>query len=419
MPEEVRVKLGIRRDNVDQLAIAKRVVRIPPLILPATTAIEPNTIFRLRPYPRSLLVATVAEIGKIAVPPRPGEKVPPEREIRAGDRVHKGDLLVALESSEVANTENDLIDALSQLNLDKEILRRLQAEAKDMVGTTVLQLTTRRNVQADQNAANRAMRTLRGWGISAKEIQMILAQAEKPKTSSAQRVGVPGLKRGRIELRSPIDGVVLERNVALHEVIDFDVTLFSVANLDRLLVQAKLPENKLLALRAVGPHPAWTIEFDGGRTAGGFIDEIGTQVDPNQQTISLKGDVDNRQGLLRGGLSVKLHIPLPIEGDILEVPESCIIPNSDGDTVVFVQTDPAKAEYTAQRVNLAPFFSNNMDFVWSKPVANGQGTPAAEADKARLPLKPLTQGTRLVQNGVDELWQILKQREAAANAQPN
>ena len=80
VPEAARIKLGIRRDNVDHLAIAKRVVRIPPLILPATTALDPNTIFRLRPYPRSLLVTTVVEIGKVAAPPRPGEKGPAERE---------------------------------------------------------------------------------------------------------------------------------------------------------------------------------------------------------------------------------------------------------------------------------------------------------------------------------------------------
>ena len=442
VPDEVRVKLGIRRDNIDRLATATRVARMAPIDVEGTTALDPNTMFRLRPFPASASGTTVVEIGKVATQPRPGEKGPAEREIRSGDRVHKGELLVAIYSGEVANTENDLIDALSQLKIDKEILKRQQAEAKDMVGTTVLLLTARRNVQADQNAANRAMRTLRGWGISEKEIQAVLSQAEKPKTTDEQRLGTPGLEWGRIELRSPFDGVVLERNVALHEVIvDRDATLFRVANLDRLLVTAQLPEYKLPRLEAVGPHPAWTIEFGGGRTADGFIEEIGTRPEPkpqtgmtilngNQpgtiivndfwsrpQTVSLKGDVDNKQGLLRGGQSVKIRIPLPIEGEVVEVPGNCIT-SSDDAMVVFVQTDPAKAEYTAQRVNLAPWF-NNMRFLWSKPIANGEGTPAAEAVQERLPLKPVTQGTRLVQNGVDELWQILKQREAAASGQPN
>ena len=289
VPEEVRVKLGIRRDNVDQLAIAKRVVRIPPLVLEGTTALDPNAAFRLRPFPASASGTTVVEIGKVATQLRTGEKGPAEREIRSGDRVHKGELLVALYSGEVANTENDLINALSQLKIDKEILKRQQAEAKDMVGTTVLLLTARRNVQADQNAANRAMRTLRGWGISGKEIQAVLAQAEKPKTSDEQSLGTPGLEWGRIELRSPFDGVVLERNVALHEVIvDRDATLFRVASLDRLLVHAELPEYNLAALQAVGPHPAWTIEFDGGKTASGFIDEIGTGPSPTRPIPSCK-----------------------------------------------------------------------------------------------------------------------------------
>jgi beta-lactamase regulating signal transducer with metallopeptidase domain/multidrug efflux pump subunit AcrA (membrane-fusion protein) len=419
VPEEVRIKWGMRRDNVDRLAIAKRTSAIPPLVLSGSMALNPNTMYRLRPFPLSPSGVTVVEIGKVADSSGAGKGkgVDREREFRAGDRVRKGQLLAALYNVEVANTENDLIDAFSQLKIDEEILKRQQSEAKDTVGTSISLLTTKRNVQADRNSANRAMRTLRGWGIPEKEVQAIVAQAEKPRSNGAPRVGTPGVEWGRIEIHSPIDGVVLERNVTLHEVVvDRDTTFFSVANVDRLLVYAQLPEYKRFVVEALGPHPAWTIAFDRVRSTGGFLDEIGTQIDQavvegrNQGTVSLKGDVDNKQGLLRSGQFVTIHLPLPIEGDCVEVPGTCIT-SSDDATVVFVQTDPAKPEFTAQRVIDVARFNKSRHFLWSKPIANGEGAPAAEAVQERLPLEPVTEGTRLVQNGVDELWRILKERE--------
>src|SRR5579862_3324647 len=65
VPETVRMALGIRKDNVDLVAVAEKPTRTRPLIMPGTTALDPTRILRVRalfaPSPSS---AKVVEIGQ-------------------------------------------------------------------------------------------------------------------------------------------------------------------------------------------------------------------------------------------------------------------------------------------------------------------------------------------------------------------
>ena len=74
----------------------------------------------------------------------------------------KGDLLAVLYSVDLGNKKNDLFDALSQLRLDEEVLKR--AEAYKAAVPEVFLLNAKRNVQADINAVSRAENTLEDLG---------------------------------------------------------------------------------------------------------------------------------------------------------------------------------------------------------------------------------------------------------------
>src|SRR5260370_9249994 len=57
---------------------------------------------------------------------------------------------------------------------------------------------------------------------------------------------------GRVTLRAPFDGVVVERNVGKGElVVDNTINLFQIADVNRLLVKANSPEDNLPALEAL------------------------------------------------------------------------------------------------------------------------------------------------------------------------
>ena len=169
VPEEVQKSLGMRKGNVDQFAVAERPTRTRPLVMPGSTALDPARLIRVRVR---FAPAEVVEIGKIDDPHgSPGNIPPLRRDLQAGDPVKKGDLLAVLYSVDVGNKKNDLFDALSQLRLDEEVLKR--AEAYKAAVPEVFLLNAQRNVQADINAVNRAENTLKTWAIPEEEIQAV------------------------------------------------------------------------------------------------------------------------------------------------------------------------------------------------------------------------------------------------------
>ena len=418
VPEKVRIDLGIRRDNQDQLAVAKKPTRIPPLVLSGSTAFDPSSIVRLRAFPSSRSGDKVIEIGKVAdggMVFKDGNGLAYLREIRPGDRVAKGQMLATLSSREVANTEHDLIDAAAQLTLDEQILKGMQAKPETV--PEVFRLNGLRNVQADKNAINRATSNLRAWGIAQKEIDDMLKEAEKIPKRGGKHDPAKDAQLGRLEIRSPIEGTVLERNVTVNEVItDNTINLFQVVNLDRLLVFANLPFDDLFDLRDLGPKREWTVQTSRGPGASGTITEIGSVVDPNQHTVLVRGDVDSRQGLLRSGQFVTVAVQLPLPRNVVEVPSSCVV--KDGPLeVVFVQKDPAKANYTMQLVEVVQRVGQTA-FVRSD--VSLERTPLSmpeEAYRGLLPMQSLLPGTRLLQTGVVELKAILEDRETRARGE--
>ncbi len=187
LPEGVRKALGIRKDNVDQIATAVKPTRTRDLAMPGTTMLDPTRLIPIRalfaPSPSS---AQVIEIGTIEEDRmKTGDTVSHRRELRSGDRVTKGNLLAVFYSVDVGNKKNDLIDAIYQLKLDSQILRRW--EAKVAVVPDVMLWQQKKAVQGDINSINRAVSTLRTWGIPEEDIQAVRDEAERVKPEDAEK----------------------------------------------------------------------------------------------------------------------------------------------------------------------------------------------------------------------------------------
>src|SRR5262249_46065340 len=107
--------------------------------------------------------------------------------LQAGDVVAKGQLLAVLWSKDLGEKKSELIDALSQLRLDRETHQRLQdLYQKEGAIPPARVDEARRAVEASLVAAGKAERTLRAWRISDEEIAALHAEAK--------RLGQPGAK---------------------------------------------------------------------------------------------------------------------------------------------------------------------------------------------------------------------------------
>jgi cobalt-zinc-cadmium efflux system membrane fusion protein len=407
VPEEVRESLGIRKNGVELITVAKKPARSHSLVMPGSTALDPTRLFRIRarfaPSPSSAEVTEIAQVAEDST--RTGKVETVFREIRSGDKVQKGDLLAMFHSVDVGNKKNDLIDAIYQLKLDEEILKA--AEAKAEAVPEVFLWNARRNVQGDVNTINRAVSTLKTWGIPEADIQAVRDEAEEVKKRQGKHDPAKDAQWARVELRAPDDGVIIERNVSLHEiVVDNTTNLFQIAKVDRLSVFANVPEDDLPALEALPTEKRrWTVRTVGSDPLPGFIDDISYLIDPNQHTAVVKGHIENKEGKLRGGQFVSAAVELPAPPDVVEVPSDAVV--DDGQQcVVFVQTDPTNQHYTMRRIELRQRFDKTV-FVRSKPFPKADQRSPEEEELGLLPKEPLRAGERILGTGVGELKAVL------------
>jgi cobalt-zinc-cadmium efflux system membrane fusion protein len=412
VPEDVRRSLGIRKNNVDVVTVARKPTSSQPLVMPGSTALDPTRLFRIRarfaPSPSSAEVVQIAQVPEDRG--QTGSIATVYREIRSGDRVNKGDLLAVFHSVDVGNKKNDLIDAIYQLKLDQEILDKAEANAAAV--PEVFLLNARRAVQGDINTINRAVSTLKTWGIPEADIQAVRQEAEEVKKRQGKHDKEKDALWARVEIKAPDDGVIVERNVSLHEiVVDNTTNLFQIAKVDRLQVFANVPEDDLPVLEALpSQQRRWMVKTVGSEPIPGFIDDIGYLIEPNQHTAVVKGHLDNKEGKLRAGQFISARVELPAPPDVVEVVSDAVV--DDGQQcLVFVQTDAVKHYYTMRRVELTHRF-DKMVFVRSKPFAAAEQRTSEEKELGVLPKEPLRPGECLLQTGVGELKAVLLDMES-------
>jgi RND family efflux transporter MFP subunit len=157
----------------------------------------------------------------------------------------------------------------------------------------------------------------------------------------------------RVRLIAPIDGTLVERNVSRHQiVVDGTRSLFQIANLDRLLVLATVPEEDLPRLETLkATERRWTVRAAGSGPVEGVIDEIDYLIDPTQHTAVVKGPIDNKDHQLRAGQFITATITLPLPAGEVVLPATAVV--EDGrQTFVFVQPDAKKPFYEQRRVSV-------------------------------------------------------------------
>jgi cobalt-zinc-cadmium efflux system membrane fusion protein len=409
VPDKVREALGI-----GPAELARKPERAQPLVLPGSTALDPTRIMRVR----TRFNAEVMEISQVKEAPGAGPSV--TREIRSGDTVRRGDVLGVVWSVDVGSKKSDLVDALVQLRLDEIRLKaRLQLWKDGNLPEDTLN-QTRRDVVADQNAADRAERTLRTWNIPDGEIQAVRDESEQIYQRQGKRDKEKERLWARSELVAPMDGTLVERNVGKGEYLsDSTVNLFVIADVTRLLVQVNPPEELLPALlRAQKNGKAWRIKTVGlNGEALSPIDEITYIIDPFLHTPVVKSYLDNPEGRpLRAGQYVTASIELPLPDDVVEVPLTALA--EDGkQSFLFVQPDPDRPYFTLRRVVVTQRF-DRVAYVRSALSSDEQKLSRERKAAGEMEPRPLEERERYLTNGVLELRAALEDRLSRLRQKP-
>ena len=329
-----------------------------------------------------------------------------------GQRVRKGQLLAVIWSRDLGEKKSDLIDALSQLRVDEDSLARIsKAAAEGSVPDRILR-DTERKVEADRIAVSRAVRTLQSWRISKEEIDQVRAEADRLARESVAASEDGGRDReemvaqwAKLEVLAPLDGTVIERNVALGDLVDTNIDLFKVADLSRLRVVAHAYEEDLPSLDALkDDRRAWSVAVGSGPDAAtrpGRFDQVGCIIDPNQHTALVMGWVDNPDGRLRVGQFVTVHLEVPPPKSEVVIPAAALC-EEGGRTTVFLHPEGTQ-EYVRRQV-IVSRRSGDKVFLRSQMTA----------EERQRGLEPLPAGQLVVTSRIAQLTASMNGLKSAA-----
>jgi cobalt-zinc-cadmium efflux system membrane fusion protein len=204
-----------------------------------------------------------------------------------GDSVDVGTLLAKIESPELGEAQA----AASMLDAQRKVAL---VNAAREVSLAQRQLTTAKEVETATVEARRAS---------------FMLQAAKQKVAAlGSRVAASGTSSfGTLELRSPIKGTIVERNVAPGQFVQGDIVAFQIANLDHLWVELDVFERSLGQVR-VGDEAELKPMAAASKALIGHVAKIASEIDPETRSAKVRVEVENREHQWRVGQAVKATI---------------------------------------------------------------------------------------------------------------
>ncbi len=333
-----------------------KVEKARPGVLELNGSLGPDTD-RLLPV-RSRFPGEVMEIGQFE--DHTHGAATQIRDVGNGDYVEKDKLLAVVWSKDLGLTKSSLLDAISKLRLDQDILHKYEKLYEQGALPERSLHDAERNVESDRIAVNAAELTLRSWRLTDKEIQDIHAEADRLAKQISQGVKVkedPNAWKqwARVEVRAPFNGTIVEKNLGLGAIVDTSTNLFILSDLSHLTVWANVFEEDLPTLQALPRPVPWTITLKNDPKAPplkGTIQEIRPIIDPTQHSALVKGRVANPEGHMISGQFITARIELPAPADEVAIPTNALV--EDGlDSIVFTQPNENELRYTMRKVAVA------------------------------------------------------------------
>jgi cobalt-zinc-cadmium efflux system membrane fusion protein len=228
---------------------------------------------------------------------------------QAGDRVRRGELMAVLSSRELAEAKGAYLESIHRLEFANTALEREESLWKKKIAAEREYLEAKRDAEEAALARDVAAQKLVALGL--------------PSSALAGIPQAPPDALPRFEIRSPLDGTVIDRQVTVGEAVTSDKPLFIVADLSSIWVEVSVYAKDLGAVR-IGQE-ATVVSSDLGLEATGRISFIGQLVGGETRAAPARLTLANGKGEWRPGLFVTVTlvrdettVPLAVAADAIQ-----------------------------------------------------------------------------------------------------
>jgi membrane fusion protein, heavy metal efflux system len=241
--------------------------------------------------------------------------------VKTGEHVSKGQALAKLASPDFGQAQADARRAQSDFALAEKNLNRLRELHAAGVSSRKDLATAEADYARGEAELARAAGKIKLYGAISDSVDQNLA------------------------LVSPIDGVIVERNINPGQELRTDMQLantpamFVITDPSRLWVQLDAGENQLASLKPGKKvqlrSTAWP-----DQTFAASLDSISDFIDPATRTVKVRGSVENRERKLKGEMFVTAELQESANTD-LQMSEKALVLSGDN-YYVFVEEKPGR-----------------------------------------------------------------------------
>lgn len=237
-----------------------------------------------------------------------------------GDTVAKGDVLVVVESREIAEAKGEFLAASRQAALQESNLAREARLWKQRVSAEQDFIQARTTAEEVRIRVDLARQKLSALGLSDAEV------AGLPKQ--------PVAALRRLEVRAPMAGQVTARTAVLGAAVGGDAELFTVADLSVLWIEMSIPPRDLPAARQ---GQGVTVHGEGGHKGEGRIVFLSPVLDAETRSARAVAELPNSDGAWRPGAFVTANLSTAEQPVDVLVPRDAV-QEVEKERVVFVRT---------------------------------------------------------------------------------
>lgn len=237
-------------------------------------------------------------------------------EVALGVKIAKHQILAQIQSPSLLGLQKDLLDAANNFALAQAKLNRDKTLLEEGI---IAQMRYQETLSDYQR-----------YATSLKEAEQVLAAA------GASAGEIADLKQSRrlnslMNVRSPIDGVILERMVTAGQRVDLLAPLFRVGRLDELWLEIDMPQERMGELRLGDP-----VRIENSAYAA-RITHIGQSVNIGSQSALVRGVIEGKPVNLRPGQNVNVQISHASTDQLFRLPIAALV-SQEGKSYVFVRS---------------------------------------------------------------------------------
>jgi cobalt-zinc-cadmium efflux system membrane fusion protein len=269
-----------------------------------------------------------------------------------GDPVAVGDLLFVIDSAELGAAQNDHLGNLAQLaaaTTAVQIAEQYFQSGKELSAAGAVSRSDVQQREVALRAAEAKLKSARAAQASGRNRLQLFGMTQ-PDIAQLEETGAI---RPQAEIRSPIDGTVVERDVTLGETVSPEQShLFVVAGLGELWLLVEAPPARAAALKA--GQSVTLSDPATGRSATAVLDYVSPVASPGTRTVRARAVVDNRDGSWRPGMFITAKLPTGAAAVRSVAVPAKAVQDIGGQTVVFVPVPGEENTFKAREVAVGP-----------------------------------------------------------------